>query len=294
MPNHESNSAESPVPSRLGIVAGTGAFPVLIARAARSKGIEVVGFCLSKNDNDGLRPHVDRLHLIKLHNVSAMVELAHREGIRHLILAGRVPHELLLNPMLLLDGRVRRIMSALANRKADTVLGAFTRELESEGFTILDSTQFVESAMPEPGWLTGIAPSEEIRRDIEFGYRTAKAVAGLDIGQTVAVKQGIVVAVEALEGTDRLILRAGELAGEGVVIVKVAKPQQSLKFDVPIVGLQTIRNLVEAKVAAMAVTARRSLLFDRPEALELARRHGIVIYSHDESQELIANAESAG
>jgi DUF1009 family protein len=271
---------------RLGLVAGTGDFPVLIARTARGLGIPVVGFSLSEHANESLRPYCDSYHMIRLSRISEFIEIAREEGARHLILAGRIPHEILMNPMLLFDGRIRRILGTLANKKADTVLGAFTTELEAEGFTILNSTMFLTGAMPEPGLLTPRrAPTREVSADIEFGYRTAKSIAGLDIGQTVAVKNGIVVAVEALEGTDRLILRAGELAGEGVTIVKVSKPRQNMKFDVPIMGLQTVRHLVQIRAAAMAISARQSLFFDRDEAVALAERHGLALVAHADEQQ---------
>ncbi|MDX2175538.1 MAG: UDP-2,3-diacylglucosamine diphosphatase LpxI [Candidatus Sumerlaeia bacterium] len=272
------------LPNRIGLVAGTGDFPVLITRAARAKGIGVVAFCLKDHENGELRDTAESFHTVSLSNISAMLELARGAGLGHFVLAGRIPHEVLLNPLLLLDGRIRRILGNLANRKADTVLGAFTRELESEGFSVLDSTLFVTSLMPAPGFLTrGPAPSEDQMRDFEFGYRTAKGIAALDIGQAVAVKQGVVIAVEALEGTDRMIERAGELAGPGVTIVKVSKPAQTMKFDVPIIGLRTVENLVRIGATGLAVTARKSLFFDQAEALALAERHGITLYAREES-----------
>lgn len=271
------------LPDTVGLIAGTGGFPVLIARAAKAHGMRLIAFCISDHRNDDLEPLCDEFHSIKLSKISSMIELAHRSGVTHMVLAGRIPHEVLLNPMLLFDARVRSILSSLTNRKADTVLGAITQELEGEGFTVLDSTLFVESAMPKPGLLTPAAPPlPSIMDDIDFGWQNAKAIAALDIGQTVAVKQGVVVAVEALEGTDRLIQRAGELAGEGVVFVKVSKPRQNMKFDVPIIGLTTVENLVRVKAAAIAISARQSLFFDQQAALELAARHRITIYSYDE------------
>lgn len=274
------------LPERIALIAGTGDFPVLIARAARAQGIHVVVFCLKEHENSSLSSLSHEYHVISLSNVSKMLTLAHQAGVQHFVLAGRIPHDVLLNPLLIFDGRIRRVLGSLANRKADTVLGAFTRELEMEGFSVLDSTTFVESAMPEAGVLTrGVEPSAETMKDVEFGYRNAKAIAALDIGQTIAVKAGVVVAVEALEGTDQLIRRAGELAGEGVTFVKVCKPRQNMKFDVPIIGLATIENLARVRAAAMCVTAGKSLFFDQEEALALAEKHGIALIAHEEPEE---------
>ena len=271
------------LPERIGLIAGTGDFPVLIARAARAQGIHVFSFCLKDHENDTLHTLSSEYHIVSLGDVSKLIGLAHRAGVRHFVLAGRIPHDVLLNPLLLFDGRIRRVLGSLANRKADTVLGAFTRELEMEGFDVLDSTTFVETSMPGPGLLTpGVPPSEEVARDIEFGYRNAKAIAALDIGQTVAVKDGVVIAVEALEGTDNLILRAGELAGPGITFVKVSKPRQNMKFDVPIIGLTTVKNLASVKAAAMCVTAKKSLFFDQEAARALAQASGISLVAHED------------
>jgi len=268
------------MPTRIGLIAGEGNFPVTLAKAARSEGVAVVVFGIKGYASEELRQHADEMHFLKISELSKLIELSRGTGVRHLVLAGRVPHGILLLKQLTLDPRVIRLLATLPNKKADSLLKRAVDELEGEGFTVLNSTMFLKSCMPEEGILTPrVRPTEDILRDIEFGYPLAKELGRLDIGQTIAVKNQVVVAVEALEGTDNLIKRCGAIsgAGEGVVFIKVSKPRQDMRFDVPVVGLTTIKHLVAARAAALCVTAGSSLFFDRKEAVELAEKSHISI-----------------
>lgn len=278
------------VPQHIGLIAGEGNFPIMLARAARSEGVAITTFGVNGLASEELRRYSTEMHYLKLTEFSRLIELCHQHRIKNVIMAGRVPHDLLLLKQLSFDTRILKLLGSLADRRADSLLNAAVAELEKEGIAVLDSTMFLKSTMPEPGIITKrIPPTEDMLRDLEFAYPIAKEVGRLDIGQTIAVKNGVVVGVEALEGTDRLIRRCGELAGEGIVFVKIAKPRQDMRFDVPVVGLTTIRNLAAARAACLCITARQSLFFDRPEAVELAEQNRICLLARDESKAIRAH-----
>ena len=271
------------LPSIIGLIAGQGEFPVLLARSAREAGVRVVAFGVHGLANEELKAGADAFYSLKLTELSRLFDLCRQHAIHHITMAGRVPHKVLLKQVSL-DPRVLKLMGRLRNNKADSLLKAATQEIENEGIEVLDSTLFLKSCLPPPGALTPrVPPSEEVMADILFGYPIAKEIARLDIGQTVAVKNRIVVAVEGLEGTDLLIRRAGELAGPGVVFVKVSKPRQDMRFDVPVVGLTTIKNLRDMQAAALCVTANQSLFLNREEAVALAEEHNIALYAYSET-----------
>lgn len=275
------------VPDRIGLIAGEGNFPVVLARAAHGQGVQIVTFGVSGLASDQLAHYSRDIHLLKLTEFSKMIKLCHERGIRHVIMAGRVPHNLVLIRHLTLDPRMLKVLGSMKDRRADSLLSAAVAELESEGIQVLDSTMFLKSMMPEPGLITRrVPPSEDVIRDLEFAYPIAKEIGRLDIGQTIAVKDGVVIAVEALEGTDKLIKRAGELVGAGAVIVKIAKPAQDMRFDVPVIGITTVRNLAAAQAACLCITANQSLFFDRTEAVELAEQNRICLVARDENSPL--------
>lgn len=271
------------VPRRIGLIAGEGNFPVLLAQAARSEGVEIITFGVHSLASEQLRAYSSAHFSLRLAEFSRMIDISREHDVHHVIMAGRIPHGWAIFKQLAFDPRLLRIMNGLPNWKADSMLKAAVDELAKEGIEVLDSTMFLKSLMPAPGLLTPrIAPSEEVVKAIEFGYPLAKGLGQLDIGQTIAVKDGIVVGVEALEGTDELIKRCHALAGDGIVFIKVSKPRQDMRFDVPVVGLTTIRNLVKVRAAALCVTANQSLFFDRPEAIELAEQNRICIMARED------------
>lgn len=273
------------VPRRIGLIAGEGNFPLLLAEAARSEGVEVITFGIHGLAHDEIRQHSVSMYTLKLSDLSRLITLCQEHQISDVVMAGRVPHGLLLMKQLKFDMRTFRVLSSLKDKKADGLLQAAVDELAKEGIRVLDSTMFLKSCMPEPGLLTArVRPTEDILKDIEFGYPLAKEIGRLDIGQTIAVKDQMVIGVEALEGTDELIKRSAILAGDGVVIVKVAKPRQDMRFDVPVVGITTIRNLAAAKAAALCITANQSLFFDRPESIQLAEQNGICLVARPDHE----------
>lgn len=270
------------LPPVIGLIAGEGDFPVLLAQGARSAGVDLVVFGVNGLVSDKIRALTDKFYVLKLTELTRLFELCRKHSVGHLIMAGRVPHKVLLK-QISLDPRILRILGTLRNKKADSLLRAATEEIEREGIRVLDSTLFLKWCMPEPGLMTPRCPlTDDLRRDVEFGYPIAKEIARLDVGQTIAVKNQIVVAVEGIEGTDSLIQRAGDLAGPGAVIVKVSKPRQDMRFDVPVVGITTINHLIDIKAAGLAMTARQTIFLDREEACAKAEKHGICLFAWEE------------
>lgn len=261
---------------RLALVAGEGAFPLLLARSARDRGVRVFAYGLKGVTSDEIQSLAEKTTWLEFGKLQKLIDRLHEDGITHLTMAGRVRHESIFD-LLKFDMRAVKLLGRLVDRRADSLLLAGVAELEGEGVRVIDSTIFLRSMMPPAGRLTSRPPSKEVLADVAFGHGLAKAVAGLDVGQTVVVKDRAIVAVEAMEGTDACIERAGQVAGPGCVVVKVSKPRQDRRFDVPVVGLTTVRKLVAARAAALAFSGGETLFFDREEAVALAEREGIAI-----------------
>ncbi len=271
-----------PIPKKIGLIAGQGDFPVLLAQGAKSAGVELVAFGVKGLASDALNAYASASYTLKLTELTRLFELCNQHGIRHLIMAGRIPHRILFQ-QISFDTRILSVLKNLKNKKADSLLLAATREIEKEGIEVLDSTIFLSSCMPEAGYLTtGLRPTEEFIKEIKFAYPIAKEIARLDVGQAIAVKNQIVVAVEGIEGTDELILRSGELAGDGVVFVKVSKPRQDMRFDVPVVGKKTFENLRKINAGGLCVTARKTIFLDRDYSLKIAHDNNIMVYAWDD------------
>jgi len=261
----------------IGLIAGRGDFPLLLAKAATDQGYRVEGFGLTNITGNELEPLVSTMHWLHLGQLSRLIELCHERGIRKLAMAGHVPHTAIFHYRGF-DQRSLSLLKWAANLKADSLLGAICDELAREGIEVLDSTLFLRSLMPGKGLLTPKRKlTTEQREDMRMGLALAKEMGRLDVGQSVAIKDKAVVAVEAIEGTDAMIARAGEITGGGFVVCKVAKPMQDKRFDVPAVGDGTIRALVAAGGAVLAFEADATLFFRQTEALELAAAHSIAV-----------------
>lgn len=273
----------APVPTRLGLIAGQGDFPVLVARAARGAGVNVTGFGLRGYADDALRNECDAFMDIDIGRADESIRKIRGQGIQHVIMAGRVPHSTIFK-MGGFDARALKMLARAVTRKADSLLGLIVDELGREGIEVLDSSLFLKSLMPEPGYLAECIRNLDAREkgDLAFAYPLAKAIAGHDIGQTIVVKDKAVVAVEALEGTDKCIRRAGELAGPGCLVVKVSKPRQDLRFDIPVAGWGTLESMAAAGASALAISARESLVFDRERVLDQAQRLGMSLLAVDD------------
>ena len=272
-----------PVPRRIGLIAGEGDFPLLLAQGALGAGVELFVFGVHGLASDRLKALCTNFYTLKLTDFTRLFELCRAHDIHHVTMAGRVPHKVLLRQVSL-DPRIMKVLGRLRNKKADSLLKAATLEIEKEGIEVLDSTIFLKSCMPRPGVLTpNCPPKDAILKDMHFGYPIAKEIARLDVGQTIAVKNQIVVAVEGVEGTDALIRRAGELAGSGVVFVKVSKPRQDMRFDVPVIGINTFRNMADVKAGGLIVTAGQTIFLNHEESVVLAEKAGIAVLSYKET-----------
>lgn len=247
---------------RLGIIAGSGQFPVVVADEARKHGLEIIAIGINRITSPSLLSHVDKLCWIDLGNLSKLIKELKAAQVDKVIMAGQILHVNIFKEIRF-DWRALLLLKRLVDKKADTILGAVAAELEREGIHVLDSTRYLSSLLPPPGVITKRRPSKKEMKDVEFGFEIAKGISGLDIGQTVVIKDMTVVAVEAMEGTDETIKRGGQIGGKKTIVVKVSKPKQDLRFDVPVIGLRTVESLKEAKASVMAIESGKTLFFDQ-------------------------------
>jgi DUF1009 family protein len=269
----------------LGLIAGNGRFPFLILDAAKAQGHTVTVVAAQEEAFSELTAaaarHQTTIHWVSLGQLGHCLTLLESAGVTHAVMAGQVKHTKIFSSGIARDALFLRVLARLASRNTDGLIGAVAAELQTRGIELMDSTALLEPLVARPGVWSRRAPTEEERKDLAFGYRMADAIAGLDIGQTIAVKSLAVVAVEAMEGTDEVIGRAGRLAGPGVCVVKVAKPQQDMRFDVPVVGLATIETMRAAGASVLSVDAGKALVFDLEAVTAQANEAGIALIGRD-------------
>lgn len=261
---------------KIGLIAGNRKFPILFSREAKKRNYYVVAVAIKGDTSRHLAKLADKIYWIDLSEFSKMLGIFSNEGIKNVIMAGQITPRRLFSRQINKDPLLREILSGLKDKKADTIFGAIADKLKEAGLELLDSTLFIEDLMPGKGIFTNKEPCASVWDDIYFGLKLAKDIAGLDIGQTVAVKNKAIVAVEALEGTDNLIRRAGWIT-KGVTIVKVSKPNQDMRFDIPVVGLNTVKNVIRAGGDCLAIESGRTLFIDMKESVELANKKGVAI-----------------
>ncbi len=263
----------------LGLVAGSGNLPFVAAREARAQGLRVVGIGLRGETSPDLEREVDRLHWIYPGELGHLIRLLRQERVSDLLLVGKIAITRLFADLTQVRPDLRALLFylRLPDRRGDSILEALVDEFTREGITLHDCRRFLSSLLVRAGVLTSRAPTPEEKSDIELGRRIARAVADLKIGQTVVVRAGTVVAVESVEGTDAAIRRGGELARGGIVVVKVCRTDQDMRFDLPVVGRQTVAALEAAGATALALEAEKTLLLDREEVLQAADRLGITL-----------------
>jgi len=262
---------------RWGLIAGNGKFPFLVLEGARSRGIEMAVFAIREEAFPELERVAPRIHWVGLGELSRAIELLKQERITHAVMAGQVKHNKIFSSITP-DWKMAKLLMSVATKNTDSLIGAVARVLEGEGIQLVDSTVFLEPLLPAPGVMTRRAPDAPEATDIEYGQRIARAIAGMDLGQTVVVSERACVAIEAMEGTDETIERAGRIApGRRLVVVKVSKPKQDMRFDVPVVGLPTIETMKRAGATALALDARRTLVFDREALIAAADAAGIAV-----------------
>lgn len=267
--------------SRIGLIAGNGRFPFLVLEAARGAGHEVTVVALKEETFPELealagRTGADGVHWMSLGQLGACIRVLKGAGVTHAVMAGQVKHTKLfadIVPDLTLLGVIMKLKA----KNTDAIISGIADVLRDNGIELLDSTAFLAPLMARAGVLTRREPTDDERTDLAFGYRIADTIAGMDIGQTIVVKSAAVVAVEAMEGTDAVIARAGQLAGAGASVVKVAKPNQDMRFDVPVVGVSTIAAMAAAGAACLSVDAGKTLMIDGDAIVREADAAGICI-----------------
>ena len=260
-----------------GLIAGNGDFPFLVLEGARSRGIDMAVIAIREEASPALEQATKRFHWISLGELGRGIDLLHQEGVKHAVMAGQVKHNKIFSSIRP-DWRLAKLLLALPSKNTDSLIGAVAHVLEGEGIELVDSTKFLGSLLPATGVLTRRAPDDAEAADIAYGRQIAHQIAGLDLGQTVVIRDRACVAVEAMEGTDETIERAARIAGgQKLVVVKVSKPRQDMRFDVPVVGGKTIEVMRRANATALAIDAGRTLLFDRDALIRAADEAGISI-----------------
>lgn len=261
----------------IGLLAGVGRLPVEFARAASGMGFTVIAVGVVPGVDPELAAVAGKYYAVSVGELGRIIAILKEEGAHEVTMLGKVTKELMFTGGVRLDERAQKLLAGLTDNRDDTIMLAFVRELAGEGIGVLDQTALIRALMPAPGVITRRPPTAAEEADMEFGLRMAKEIGGLDIGQTVVVKNKAVLAVEAIEGTDACIRRGGQLGRGGAVVAKVAKPGQDLRFDVPTVGVATITAMIESGAGALVIEAGRTLLVDRDKVVDLADANNIAI-----------------
>jgi UDP-2,3-diacylglucosamine hydrolase len=275
------------MPDRIGLIAGNGSFPLLVLDAARAQGFDVIVAAIEEEASPEIEAHgATAVHWLSLGELSRLIETFQREGVHRAVMAGQVKHKQIFSSIRP-DWKLAKLLLSLGTRNTDSLLGAVAKTLAEEGITLENSTSFLEPLLAKSGVLTERAPTPQEKKDIEYGRTVARQLAQYDIGQTVVVAESACVAVEAMEGTDAAIVRAGEimrsLAGDAstlareLTVVKIAKPNQDMRFDVPVIGVKTIEVMRQAGATCMALDAGKCLLLDGNAIIVAAEAVGITI-----------------
>jgi DUF1009 family protein len=277
-----------------GLIAGNGRFPFLVLEGARSQGIEMAVIALKEEASPDLEKVAKRLHWVSLGELSKAIALMQQEGVNRAVMAGQVKHNKIFSAIRP-DWKLAKLLFSLPKKNTDSLIGAVAKVLEEEGIQLVDSTMFLKPLLPEAGVLTRRAPDQREATDMAYGLGVARHIAEMDIGQTVVIADRACVAVEAMEGTNETIVRAARFAeGKPLVVVKVSKPKQDMRFDVPVVGLPTVEAMKKSGATALAIDAGRTLLFDRDELIESANAAGIAIQAFSPMQGGEPISESLG
>ncbi|MBM7556977.1 LpxI family protein [Halanaerobacter jeridensis] len=261
---------------KLGLIAGDGELPILFAQGAQQAGLDLTAITVTPDaKTDKLKEIVPGTEKIEVGQLDKIINYLQDEEISEVVLLGKVTKELLFQGIEL-DQRFKKLLAQLPEKNDDAIMLAIVNELQEEGIEVSDQTKFMQQFFVDEGLLTTVEPSEAVLEDMEYGFQMAKEIGGLDIGQTVVVKDQAVMAVEAIEGTDEAILRGGKL-GQEVVAAKVSKPQQDFRFDIPTVGLQTIENLIEVDAKGLVIEADKTFIVNQEQVIAKANEAGIAI-----------------
>ena len=272
--------------STLGLIAGHGEFPLLLAEQAQKENISVVAFAIIGETESRIEDIVKTVHWLEIHEVEKLIELLHDHHITEAVMAGKIHKANLIKnaPALLKQMPLKNIWTNVLDRRDDSLLLAVAERFEDAGVKLIASTTFMESFLAPVGVMTKCVPTDREQEDILFGFDMAKKSAALDIGQTIIVKNKAVMAVEAIEGTDAAIKRGALLGGDGVVVVKVSKPHQDMRFDVPVVGVETLEVMSQVKACVLALEAGKTLIMNKTKFVNKADQRNVCVLgvaSHD-------------
>ncbi len=261
---------------KFGLIAGNGQFPFLVIEAARKQGASLAVAAIREETDRRIEAVAEKFVWVGIGQLGKMIAFFKREAVEKVVMAGQVKHVQIFSGAFP-DWRMAKMLYNLPKRNTDSLIGGIAAELARDNIELIDSTYFIQDELAHAGVLTKRAPDATERGNIEYGLQIAGEIARLDLGQTIVVRARACVAVEAMEGTDAVIRRAGELAKGKLTVVKVAKPNQDMRFDVPVVGVPTIETMIRAGATCLSVTAGKTLIFDRREMLALANRYKISI-----------------
>lgn len=261
---------------KFGLIAGNGKFPFMVVEGARLARAELVVAAIREETDAEIEHLAVRVKWVGIGQLGRMIRFFKEEGVEKAIMAGQVKHVQIFSRAVP-DARMLKVLLKLPRRNTDSLIGAIASELQSEGIELIDSTYFLQNNLPAAGTLTRRQPDKHEREDIEYGLEVAHEIARLDLGQTIVVRGKACVAIEAMEGTDATIRRAGTLVSGRLTVVKIAKPNQDMRFDVPVVGVPTIDAMVEAGATCLCITAGKTLMFDREQMIATADKRKIAI-----------------
>ena len=261
---------------KFGLIAGNGRFPFMVLEGARQTGASMAVAAIREETDPEIEKLAESVKWVGIGQLGRMIRFFKDEGVEKAIMAGQVKHVQIFSRAVP-DARMLKVLLKLPRRNTDSLIGAIASELQNEGIELIDSTYFLQDSLPKEGVLTRREPDRHEREDIEYGLEIAHEIARLDLGQTIVVRGKACVAIEAMEGTDETIRRAGRLVQKRLTVVKIAKPNQDMRFDVPVVGIPTLNTMVEAGASCLCITAGKTLMFDREEMIRTADRHKISI-----------------
>jgi DUF1009 family protein len=274
---------------RYGLIAGNGRFPFMVVAGARRAGVALSVAAIREETDPSIEDEVEHLTWVGIGQLGKMINFFKGEGVEKAIMAGQVKHVQIFSRAVP-DARMLRMLLRLPRRNTNSLIGAVAAELASEGIDLIDSTYFLQDYLPRPGSLTNRKPNAAERADVEYGLEIAREMSRLDLGQTIVVRGKACVAIEAMEGTDETIRRAGELLGGGrqtrkrlrltsgaLTVLKLSKPDQDMRFDVPVIGVPTIETMIAAGATCLCISAGKTLMFDRDEMIALANKNKLAI-----------------
>ncbi len=261
---------------KFGLIAGNGKFPFLVVEGAKRQGASLVVAAIKEETDKSIESVAEKVVWVGIGQLGKMISFFKNEGVERVIMAGQVKHVQIFSAAFP-DWRMAKMLYNLPRRNTDSLIGGIADELAKDRIELIDSTYFIKENLANTGVMSKRKPDETERGNIEYGLNVANEIARLDLGQTIVVRAKACVAVEAMEGTDAVIKRAGELAKGKLTVVKVAKPNQDMRFDVPVVGVPTIETMIESGATCLCLTADKTLIFDKEEMLNLANRNKIAV-----------------